>query len=105
MTQLHDSIRDIATLEKFEVEEGNSVFSATEDGILIKDGSILYRYPEGKSETSYIIPEQKTFTMANVIQALNKPTLILAHNKTLAVQLYSEFKEFFPHNAVEYFVS
>ena len=47
----------------------------------------------------------KTFTMANVIQALNKPTLILAHNKTLAAQLYGEFKEFFPNNAVEYFVS
>lgn len=47
----------------------------------------------------------KTFTMANIIQALNKPTLIIAHNKTLAAQLYGEFKEFFPHNAVEYFVS
>ena len=47
----------------------------------------------------------KTFTMANVIQALNKPTLILAHNKTLAAQLYGEFKEMFPENAVEYFVS
>ena len=47
----------------------------------------------------------KTFTMANVIQALNKPTLVLAHNKTLAAQLYGEFKEFFPENAVEYFVS
>ena len=47
----------------------------------------------------------KTFTMANVIQQLNKPTLILAHNKTLAAQLYGEFKEFFPENAVEYFVS
>ena len=47
----------------------------------------------------------KTFTMANVIQALNKPSLILAHNKTLAAQLYGEFKEFFPENAVEYFVS
>jgi len=47
----------------------------------------------------------KTFTMANVIEKLNKPTLILAHNKTLAAQLYSEFKEFFPENAVEYFVS
>ena len=47
----------------------------------------------------------KTFTMANVIARLNKPTLILAHNKTLAAQLYSEFKAFFPHNAVEYFVS
>ena len=47
----------------------------------------------------------KTFTMTNVIQALNKPTLVLAHNKTLAAQLYGEFKEFFPENAVEYFVS
>ncbi|MDD4372127.1 MAG: excinuclease ABC subunit UvrB [Anaerostipes sp.] len=47
----------------------------------------------------------KTFAMANVIQALNKPTLIIAHNKTLAAQLYSEFKAYFPHNAVEYFVS
>ena len=42
----------------------------------------------------------KTFTMANVIEQLNKPTLVLAHNKTLAAQLYSEFKEFFPENAV-----
>lgn len=47
----------------------------------------------------------KTFAMANIIQALNKPTLIIAHNKTLAGQLYGEFKEFFPENAVEYFVS
>lgn len=47
----------------------------------------------------------KTFTMANVIQQLQKPTLIIAHNKTLAAQLYGEFKEFFPENAVEYFVS
>ncbi len=47
----------------------------------------------------------KTFTMANIIEQLNKPTLIIAHNKTLAAQLYGEFKEFFPENAVEYFVS
>jgi len=47
----------------------------------------------------------KTFTMAHVVQALQKPTLVMAHNKTLAAQLYSEFKEFFPDNAVEYFVS
>ena len=47
----------------------------------------------------------KTFTMSNVIQQVNKPTLVIAHNKTLAGQLYSEFKEFFPNNAVEYFVS
>ena len=47
----------------------------------------------------------KTFTMANVIRQLNKPTLIIAHNKILAAQLYGEFKEFFPNNEVEYFVS
>jgi len=47
----------------------------------------------------------KTFTISNVIKEVNKPTLVIAHNKTLAGQLYSEFKEFFPHNAVEYFVS
>ncbi len=47
----------------------------------------------------------KTFTLANVIEKVNRPTLVISHNKTLAAQLYSEFKEFFPHNAVEYFVS
>ena len=47
----------------------------------------------------------KTFTMANIIQQTQKPTLVLAHNKTLAAQLYSEFREFFPHNEVHYFVS
>src|ERR1700760_5167621 len=47
----------------------------------------------------------KTFTMAKVIEAMNRPTLVMAHNKTLAAQLYHEFKSFFPHNAVEYFVS
>ena len=47
----------------------------------------------------------KTFIMANVIEQLNKPTLVIAHNKTLAGQLYAEFKEFFPENAAEYFVS
>jgi excinuclease ABC subunit B len=47
----------------------------------------------------------KTFTMANVVEQMNRPTLVLAHNKTLAAQLYAEFKEFFPNNAVEYFVS
>ena len=47
----------------------------------------------------------KTFTMANVIQKLQRPALILSHNKTLAAQLYGEFKSFFPNNAVEYFVS
>ena len=47
----------------------------------------------------------KTFTMANVIAQMNRPTLVLSHNKTLAAQLYGEFKEFFPNNAVSYFVS
>src|SRR5215472_10843412 len=47
----------------------------------------------------------KTFTMANVVQAIQRPTLVLSHNKTLAAQLYSEFKSFFPRNAVHYFVS
>ncbi|MDD3832636.1 MAG: DEAD/DEAH box helicase family protein, partial [Oscillospiraceae bacterium] len=47
----------------------------------------------------------KTFTMANIIEQLNRPTLVLAHNKTLAAQLCGEFREFFPDNAVEYFVS
>ena len=47
----------------------------------------------------------KTFTIANVIQQVQRPTLIFAHNKTLAAQLYSEFKQFFPHNAVNYYVS
>ncbi|PPJ44602.1 excinuclease ABC subunit B, partial [Rhizobium sp. KAs_5_22] len=47
----------------------------------------------------------KTFTMANVIKEINKPTLVLAHNKTLAMQLYYELMEFFPNNRVEYFVS
>lgn len=47
----------------------------------------------------------KTFTVANVVESVQRPTLVLAHNKTLAAQLYSEFKQFFPNNAVEYFVS
>ena len=47
----------------------------------------------------------KTFTMASVIEKINRPTLVLAHNKTLAAQLCSEFREFFPNNAVEYFIS
>ena len=47
----------------------------------------------------------KTYTMANVIQEVQRPTLIMSHNKTLAAQLYGEFKQLFPHNAVEYFIS
>lgn len=64
-------------------------------------------FEEGKKQETLlgVTGSGKTFTMANVIQALNRPTLIIAHNKTLAAQLYSEFKEFFPENRVEYFVS
>ena len=59
-----------------------------------------------KSETLLgVTGSGKTFTMANVIQKLQKPTLIISHNKTLAAQLYGEMKAFFPENAVEYFVS
>ena len=62
---------------------------------------------EGKKEQVLlgVTGSGKTFTMANVIAKVNKPTLVLAHNKTLAGQLYSEFKELFPNNHVEYFVS
>src|SRR5450759_5807119 len=52
-----------------------------------------------------VVASGKTFTMANIIAQMHRPTLVLAHNKTLAAQLCSEFKEFFPDNAVEYFVS
>ena len=64
-------------------------------------------FKEGKTKQTLlgVTGSGKTFTMANVIEALGKKTLVLAHNKTLAAQLYAEFKEFFPHNAVEYFVS
>lgn len=64
-------------------------------------------FEEGKKQQTLlgVTGSGKTFTMANVIAKLNKPTLIISHNKTLAAQLYSEFKAFFPHNAVEYFVS
>lgn len=64
-------------------------------------------FKEGKKQQTLlgVTGSGKTFTMANVIAKLNKPTLIISHNKTLAAQLYSEFKAFFPHNAVEYFVS
>ena len=63
-------------------------------------------YPKYSRQTLLgITGSGKTFTMSNIIERLNKPTLVLAHNKTLAAQLYNEFKAFFPHNAVEYFVS
>ncbi len=59
----------------------------------------------GKQTLLGVTGSGKTFTMANIIANVNKPTLVLAHNKTLAAQLCSEFREFFPENAVEYFVS
>lgn len=64
-------------------------------------------FEEGKKQQTLlgVTGSGKTFTMANVIAKINKPTIIISHNKTLAAQLYSEFKAFFPHNAVEYFVS
>ncbi len=69
--------------------------------------SLLRGIDEGKRNQVLlgVTGSGKTFTMANVIAKLNRPTLVLSHNKTLAAQLYSEFKEFFPHNAVSYFVS
>ena len=68
---------------------------------------LVERIKEGKKEQVLLgaTGTGKTFTMANVIKEANKPTLILAHNKTLAGQLYSEMKELFPENNVEYFVS
>lgn len=68
---------------------------------------LVKAFEEGKKQQTLlgVTGSGKTFTMANVIAKLNKPTLIISHNKTLAAQLYSEFKAFFPHNAVEYFVS
>ncbi len=69
--------------------------------------TLVEGFKSGKSHETLlgVTGSGKTFTMANVIQQLGKPTLIMAHNKTLAAQLYSEFKEFFPNNRVEYFVS
>lgn len=76
-------------------DQGHAIEQITND---FKSGN-KYQILEGATGTG------KTFTMANVIANLNKPTLIISHNKTLAGQLYGEFKEFFPHNRVEYFVS
>ncbi|MFD1464708.1 excinuclease ABC subunit UvrB [Lapidilactobacillus mulanensis] len=76
-------------------DQGQAIEQITND---FKSGN-KYQILEGATGTG------KTFTMANVIANLNKPTLIISHNKTLAGQLYGEFKEFFPHNRVEYFVS
>ena len=78
------------------------------EGELVKEAvwvKFAYTASEGNQFQTLlgVTSSGKTFTMANVIQALNKPTLVLAHNKTLVAQLYGEFKEFFPNNAVEYF--
>ncbi|MEZ6126780.1 MAG: DEAD/DEAH box helicase family protein [Planctomycetaceae bacterium] len=69
--------------------------------------SLMRGFQEGRSTQVLlgVTGSGKTFTMANVIQQLQRPTLVLSHNKTLAAQLYSEFREFFPNNAVTYFVS
>ena len=70
---------------------------------LVKD---LEKNPEKSKQTLLgVTGSGKTFTIANVIEKVQKPTLVIAHNKTLAAQLYNEFKEFFPENRVEYFVS
>ena len=76
-------------------DQGQAIDRITKD---FKSGN-KYQILEGATGTG------KTFTMANVIANLNKPTLIISHNKTLAGQLYGEFKQFFPNNRVEYFVS
>ena len=70
-------------------------------------GALVKGFQEGNQFQTLlgVTGSGKTFTMANIIQAPNKPTLVIAHNKTLAAQLYSEFKEYFPENVVEYFVS
>jgi excinuclease ABC subunit B len=60
---------------------------------------------KGKQTLLGVTGSGKTFTIANVIKKIQKPTLVISHNKTLAAQLCNEFREFFPHNAVEYFVS
>lgn len=83
-----------------------SEYQPTGDQPQAIDG-LVQGFESGKKQQTLlgVTGSGKTFTMANVIARLNKPTLIISHNKTLAAQLYSEFKAFFPHNAVEYFVS
>ena len=90
-------------MERFELV---SDFSPAGDQPEAIDG-LVQGIENGLSEQTLlgVTGSGKTYTMAQVIQRVQKPTLILAHNKTLVSQLYSEFKAFFPHNAVEYFVS
>ena len=99
-------IYDILVLIKTEISEKDSKFKPTGDQPeAIKTISDAIKRNEKFSTLLGVTGSGKTFTMANIIENVNKPTLILAHNKTLAAQLYGEFKEFFPENAVEYFVS
>ena len=68
--------------------------------------NIINRLPSNQKQTLLgVTGSGKTFVMANLIERLNRPSLIISHNKTLAAQLYEEFKEFFPENSVKYFVS
>ena len=101
VARAHEPARPVAYVQAYFIEE-NQITSRNLE---------KYRVPASFEEGNQfqtllgVTGSGKTFTMANVIQALNKPTLIISHNKTLAAQLYGEMKEFFPENAVEYFVS
>ena len=87
----------------FELE---SKYSASEDQEIAVN-TLLEGIQKGNEKQTLlgVTGSGKTFVMANIINELNRPTLILSHNKTLAAQLYEEFKEFFPQNSVKYFVS
>ena len=88
---------------KFTIE---SPFSPTGDQPqAIKEIVSVFQAQDSYVTLQGVTGSGKTFTVANVVEQLQRPTLVLAHNKTLAAQLYSEFKQFFPNNAVEYFVS
>lgn len=93
-------------MKKDAIFKVNSKFKPTGDQPKAIE-TLVKGFVEGKTFQTLlgVTGSGKTFTMANIIEKLNKPTLVLAHNKTLAAQLYNEFKEFFPENSVEYFVS
>ena len=114
------TIGTLAYLEKFSYIRGSTFFYRTQNMKfqLVSDYAPMGDQPEAIAQlvegVNNGVPAQtllgvtgsgKTFTMANVIKEINRPTLILSHNKTLAAQLYNEFKGFFPNNAVEYYVS
>ncbi len=89
-------------MEKFELHSNYKPMGDQPEAIKMLTDGVL---KGNKAQTLLgVTGSGKTFTMANIIANVNKPTLVLAHNKTLAAQLCSEFKEFFPNNAVEYFV-